>query len=132
VFDPEPGTTVLAYGGDVDDPTVAAFERETWSENPTMPPDTVDPDASTLTTAEGSFSHRELLAGAADVVAEYDLDSEDEVALRASLSDPAAVAAGVLAPLLAGGTILLDRDATGTVTVGDGPEARNVDIAAVL
>jgi hypothetical protein len=57
------------------------------------------------------------------------------VAPRASLGDPAVVVAGVLAPLVAGGAVLLDESATGSLGVGPAeavPETRRVDPATVL
>jgi len=131
-YDPDPGVQVLAYGDTVDDPTVSHFEREVWSENPTAPPDVVAPDQRALVTADGSHSHAELLDAAESVVTEYDLDADASVAVRAPLARPGTVAAGVLAPLLAGGEILLDRETTGSVAVGDGPEERTIDPNTVL
>jgi len=54
------------------------------------------------------------------------------VAVRASLADPGAVVAGLVAPLVAGVTVLLpgDTDATGTHAVASGatvPEPERID-----
>jgi acyl-CoA synthetase (AMP-forming)/AMP-acid ligase II len=135
---PEPGTKTFVYGDVPDDPEFAHFEAEMWSENPTSPPDRVAPTDAALATAGEAFTHERLLAAAERVVDEYDLDRGDEVAVRAPLAEPGAVVAGVLAPLLAGGTVLVDRESTGAVAVasGDGaanaPESTAIDPADVL
>ena len=73
------------------------------------------------------------LAAAERVARETPIESGDLVAPRAPLSDPAAVVAGVLAPLSAGGAVLLDESSTGDVGVGtDVPEPRAVDPAGAL
>jgi len=132
-YDPPPGTRVLAYGEDPDDPEVSGFEREVWSENPTIPPDAVAPDAVALVADGTSFSHERLLAATERVVDEAGLDAETVVAPRAPLADPGVVVAGLVAPLSVGGTVLIDEAATGDVGVGtDVPEPRAVSPAAVL
>jgi hypothetical protein len=133
-WDVAPGTKRVAYNGPPDDPSVAHFERDIWSENPTMPPDGPDPDEDVLVTDEQSYTHATLLAAADDVVDDAGLTDEDVVALRASLTDPGAVVAGVLAPIAVGATILLPSDGlTGTVAVtdGDAPESRVIGLPDV-
>jgi len=110
-YDLPPGSKALAYGGPPDDPTVAHFERELWSENPIPVPEEVDPAATALRSGEVEYSHESLLAGARDVVAAFDLDEGSRVATRTPLSTASEVVAGVLAPLLAGGTITVGSDA---------------------
>jgi hypothetical protein len=52
------------------------------------------------------------------------LTGEERISIRAPLSDPRTVAAGVLAPLLAGSEILFSNDdSVGDVAVGDGNDA---------
>lgn len=133
-YDPEPGVQVLAYGGPVDDPRVAHFEREVWSENPTMPPDEVDPESAALATADREFTQARLLDAAESVVADYRLDADDRVVLRSPLTEPGTVAAGILAPLWAGGTVTLDPEATGTIAVSSDecPEERRIDPGEVV
>lgn len=132
-YDPAPGTQVLAYGDDPDDPTAAHFEREVWSENPVMPPDDVGSDADLLVADGNCYSHERLLDAAGRVAGDRGLDAEDLVAVRAPLANPSAVAAGILAPLTVGGAILVDSVQTGTVAVGaTGPEAERVDPTTVL
>ncbi|WP_135829149.1 acyl-CoA synthetase family protein [Halorussus halobius] len=130
-----PGGRRVAYGGPPDDPGVAHFERDVWSENPAFPDASVDPDSVALAAGDRAFSHADLLSGARRVADEWALEPGDEVAVRASLADPGAVVAGVLAPLLAGATVLLPGDdATGDVAVvgegrADAPESRTLAAA---
>jgi len=136
-YDPAPGTTVLAYGGVPGDPTVTHFEREVWSENPTTPPDEVNPGDDLLVAGagEGRVTHRQALDTAERVAADADLEGGDVVAPRGPLTDPGVLVAGVLAPLSVGAAILLDESATGDVGVGsesDVPEPRRIDPDDVL
>jgi hypothetical protein len=124
-YDPGPGTRLVAYGPEPDDPAVSHFERDVWSENPTEPPDIVAPDDAMLATGEGSHTHRALLNAARAAVEAWDLTAEDAVAVRSSLAHPGTVAAGVVAPLLVGGEMLFpDEGTTGDIAVvtGDAPE----------
>ena len=131
-YDPGPGTSVLAYGDVPGAATARHFEAELWSENPNAPPDEVDPEGALLA-GERAVTQREALAAAERVARETPIESGDLVAPRAPLSDPAAVIAGVLAPLSAGGAVLLDESSTGDVGVGtDVPEPRAVDPAGAL
>ena len=130
-----PGTKRIAYHGPPDDPDVVHFERDIWSENPTMPPDGPDPDDPVLVTEGTTYTHATLLDAAEEVAADANLGADDVVAIRDSLADPGTVVAGVLAPLLAGGSILLPaEDLTGTVAVGtdDAPESRTITPDSVL
>src|SRR6056297_3355096 len=106
-WEPTPGTKRVAYGGQSDDPEVIHFERDVWSENPTMPPDRVDADADLLVTDGETYSHEQLLAATEQVVAETDLSADDEVAVRSSLTRPGTIVVGVLAPLSVDATILV-------------------------
>ncbi|MFB6178871.1 MAG: hypothetical protein ABEI77_03995 [Halorientalis sp.] len=132
-WEPTPGTKRVVYGALPEDPDVIHFERDTWSENPTMPPDRVDPDADLLVTDEETYTHADLLAATERIVDDVGLTSDDEVAVRGPLSDPGVLVAGVLAPMLVDGTIALEgSDRTGTVSVGgeDAPEPTIVDPAS--
>lgn len=128
-FDLPPGSRLLAFGGTPECPTTTHWEGEVWSENPAFPPTDVAPDDPVLAAeADGEgerFSHRALLAVARDAVERLELDGDSRLAVRASLAEPSAVAAGVLAPLLVGGCVCLpdDEGATGmaaTAAVTDG------------
>ncbi|MFB6195663.1 MAG: acetyl-CoA synthetase [Haloplanus sp.] len=135
---------VVVYGGAPDAATTTHWESVVWSENPAMPPGEPSPEDPMLDwTADDrrsdgddrrSLAHRELLSRAKRVADSAGLDSETAVALRAPLSDPRAVVAGVVAPLLAGGTVVVpDGDAAADVAVSDGavPEHRRIDLDAV-
>jgi len=127
-YDPGPGTQVLGYGAVPDQPGVAHFEREAWSENPVKPPDEVAAADPVLASTDGQISHEAALTAAETVIEDADLTASDTVGIRAPLSNPGTVVAGVVAPLRAGATVLLDREQTGTVCVGiDGPESRAID-----
>ncbi len=123
-YDVAPGCSLLAYGGPPEGTGVAHFERELWSENPIEPPDPVTPEDVILEIDGETTAQGELVTAGESVVEEYGLGSGDCVALDAPLASPGAVAAGVVAPLSVGGTIM-PGDAIGecvyTVTEGDAP-----------
>jgi hypothetical protein len=119
-YDLAPGGQKVAYGGPPDDPAAAHFERDVWSENPAFPDTPIDPETVALVAENREFTHADLLASAREVADDVGLEPGDEVAVRASLSKPGTVAAGVVAPLFAGGAILLpDEDAIGDYAVAD-------------
>lgn len=129
-YDLPPGGQRAGYGGDPDDPSTYHFEEGVWSENPARVPETYDPDATVLTDGERGYTHADLLGAAVRTVDRNGIDNGDVVAVRASLADPGVVAAGVLAPLIAGATAVLgsaaDLDADSTLVVGgaeDGDDA---------
>lgn len=107
-YTPGPGTKPIGYGEQPADPTVAQFERESWSENPVAPPVDLDP---TTTAVGGShpLAHGDLLAETRRIVDEYGLGAGDRVGIDAPVT-PGAFVAGVLAPLSTGGTVVLGSD----------------------
>jgi hypothetical protein len=132
-----PGQTVVVYGDPPDDPGLTHWERTVWSENPVRPPGDRSPDEVVLDGARGvsagrsaaddagsaGHTHREVLAAAADVVDTAGLDADSSVGLGASLTDPRAVVAAVVAPLSAGGTVVLpDGETDVDLRVGGGGE----------
>lgn len=122
-YDPAGGCKRIAFGAEPAEPTWAFFEREIWSENPFFPSTDIDGETAFF---EG-WSHRDALTAAESVADE--LTTDDVVAIRGSFTDPSVLIAGVVAPLIAGATILLpDSGQTGTVAVGatDSPEGRTV------
>jgi hypothetical protein len=106
------------YGGDPDEPGTYHFEEQVWSENPTRVPREYDPGAAVLTDGEETYTHEALLAAAADAIDAVGLAPGDRVGVRSPLSDPRAVAAGVFAPLIVGGTTVLTDDHDVDVIVG--------------
>jgi hypothetical protein len=146
-YEVSPGTQRVAYGDPPDDPSVAHFERDVWSENPAFPETPIDPETVALVAGgdvaeeERRLSHVDLLTTAREVADDWGLEPADEVAIRAPLADPGTVVAGVVAPLLEGATILLPAgngkaksEATGDYAVGasDSPESDVVRTGAIL
>jgi hypothetical protein len=128
----DPGTKRVIYGDEPSDPDVIHFERDIWSENPTMPPDTVSPAETALTTADRTYTHESLLTAAEGVVDERGLTDADAVAVRASLAKPGTLVAGVLAPLHVGASVLLaETGPDPTLVVGEGDDSA-LDPDAVL
>ncbi|WP_435066876.1 acetyl-CoA synthetase [Haloplanus sp. C73] len=116
------GRKRVGYGDAPDDPGVTHWEGVVWSENPVVPPGERSADDAVLASDGRTFTHREILTAAGRVVEDADIDAETAVALRASLTDPRAVVAGVVAPLVAGGTVV-DDDGAADVVVGTGADA---------
>jgi hypothetical protein len=110
------------YGGQPDAAGTYHFEEEVWSENPTRVPREYDSETPVLTDGNQIYTHGQLLAAAQDAVELLDLSVGDRVRVRASLADPRAVAAGVLAPLIVGGTIVLTEGHEVEAVVGEGKE----------
>jgi hypothetical protein len=138
-YDYPAGTRYVAYGEQPADPSYAYFEREVWSENPTAPPDIVSPETALLAVDGRAVSHTAGLAAAREVVGDWGLDTETTVAVRGPLTHQGVVAAGVVAPLLAGGEILLPdaSDAVGDCAIlgpdtDDAPEARTLSAEGLL
>ena len=142
----------IGYGESPDDPAVHHLDTGLWSENPSFPPIDTDPETPVLTGGERTVTHGQLLESGRDVVETNALEAGDRVVVRAPLSDPRTVAAGVIAPLLADGVCVLssellegepaevDADATiddrGTYAVSSEdresiPESRRIDLETV-
>lgn len=120
-YDPGPGTRRIAYGIEPEDPAVSYFERDVWSENPSEPPDTVAPDDTALTADNRTYSHADLLAASRRVGEKWGLADSDSVVVRSSLAHPGTIAAGIIAPLLSGGEIVIpDEETAGEFAVADG------------
>ena len=129
-FDVPPGCNLAVYGGPPDDPATTHWEAELWSENPAFPPTEVSPDDAALAAGGREFSHAGVLSAAERVVADAGVDAGTTVAVRASLTHPGTVAAGVVVPLLAGGEILFpDAETTGDVAVADGDAPEPVTVS---
>ncbi|MFB6124259.1 MAG: acetyl-CoA synthetase [Haloferacaceae archaeon] len=132
-FDLPPGSDLVVFGDDPADPAVTHWEGTVWSENPAFPPVTVAPSSPALRTSTDAYTHRDLLDAAGRVADAAGLDDSSSVAVRASLSDPRTLVAGVLAPLSVGGNVVLpDGAASADVAVTDGapvpePEAFSLD-----
>lgn len=105
----DPSCSVLAYGGPPEEPSVAHFEAELWSQNPMEPPEPVEGETDAIAVGERTATHREVLADAERVVDAYDLSETSHVGLARPLDGYWALVAGVLAPLSVGATIQLAR-----------------------
>jgi len=122
-YDLPPGGQRVGWGEPPADPSWTYFERDVWSENPTFP----EPSVTAETELLAGVTHGAAVEAARRVAEEY--DAEDRVAVRAPLAEPGTVVAGVLAPLLAGASIVLPpAGGAGTVAVAtdDAPEDRVV------
>jgi len=123
VHDLPAGGQRVGWGAPPADPSWTYFERDVWSENPTFPEPSVTPETDLL----AGVTHGEAVAAAERVAETYDTD--DRVAVRAPLAHPGTIVAGVLAPLVAGASIVLPpAGGAGTVAVAtdDAPEDRVV------
>ncbi|KAB1194198.1 AMP-binding protein [Haloferax sp. MBLA0076] len=129
-FDLPPGHKLAVYNGPPSSPATTHWEKEVWSENPAVHPEVVEPDDVALVADDHEYTHGDALDAAKRVVSDYDLDADDTVAVRSSLARPGTVVAGILAPLLAGGTIRVpdgDDPVDAALSVGDSvPEPRSI------
>lgn len=103
------GSKQIVYGDpstDVD-PGVASFERDVWSENPTEPPDHVEPNQPVLRADGETQSHADLLDAARGLLDRSE-QAADSVPVR-SLRELETIAAGVIAPLLVGRAIQISK-----------------------
>lgn len=134
-FEVGPATKRVVYGDRHADPSVAYFERDVWSENPTAPPDAVRPDDPVLATEDGRCSHAEVLHAADTVVERHGLDADATTAVGTdtSFAQPGTVVAGLVAPILSGGTVEIGPGAAGDVTVGgpDGDVDPGIDLGGL-
>lgn len=106
-LDPAPGTNLAVFGGPPDRAATTHWEQELWSENPGMPPSSIDRSDPVLRESEHTVSHATALSAAASLVDSHGIDSETRVVLRADFSRPAAVIVGLIAPLLVVGAVVL-------------------------
>jgi len=132
-YDIGASTKRVVYGEEPANPDVGYFERDVWSENPTEPPDRVEQSDALLDT-DRTYTHAELVGAATRVADMWELSPGDAVAVRGSFNNAGTMAAGLLAPILAGAAILLPgNDSVGDYAVGrDGPEADVLDPADVF
>ncbi|WP_435115439.1 hypothetical protein [Halolamina sp. C58] len=132
-YDPDAGSKLAVFGAEADDPETIDWEESVWSENPAFPPTDIDPGTPLLVAGERTVSHGDALAAASEVADLRGLDADSRVVLRASLAEPGAVVAGLLAPLLVDGcAVLVDPAADGeargefAVAAGDAPEPTRI------
>lgn len=135
------GAQRVGYGSPPDAPDVHHFDAGLWSENPSFPPLSTEPETAILTDGDRTVTHRDVLAAGRAVIEEFGLESDERVVVRAPLSDSRTVVAGVIAPLLARAPIVLsdtDREAEipaerGAYAVSSQsvPEPNRIDLDAV-
>ncbi|MBZ6496634.1 hypothetical protein [Natrinema longum] len=135
-YDLPPGAQRVGYGDKPETPDIHHFDAGLWSENPSFPPLSIDPETDILTDGDRIVTHAQVLEAAHAVLEEAGLEPDDRVVVRGPLSDPRTVVAGVIAPLLAKGVIVLpgdDGDELGTHAVSNGavPEPDRIDLDAV-
>ena len=121
-YDLAPGTQRVGYGGRPDDPSVHALDPGLWSENPSFPPISIDPETTVLTDGARTYDHHDVLSAARAVATKYDVDTGAQVRVRGPLSDPRTVVAGIVAPLVGGGVIVLDEHASTESSAGASAE----------
>lgn len=126
-YDLPPGAQRVGYGGDPPSPDVHHLDAGLWSENPSFPPTAIDPDTPLLADGERTYAHGAVLSTAREVVADAELAAGDRVAVRAPLSDPSTVAAGVIAPIAVDAVIVLADDEADLVISADTAESRRLD-----
>ncbi len=107
-----PGAQRVAYGEQPTAPDVHHFEAGLWAENPSFPPHSIEPTTPLLTDGDRSITHEEVLQTARTLIDEYGIGSGDHVCLEYPLSDPRAVIAGIIAPLLAEAVIVLGGESS--------------------
>ncbi len=129
--DPAPGTNLAVFGGPPARPETTHWEQELWSENPGMVPSTVEPADPVVSGPGSPISHQRLLALADAATRTAAIDADTRVVVRAPITDHRALAAGVVAPLVTGGTVVLDR-ALGAESdpIADDPARGDVAIVA--
>ena len=113
------GAQQVGYGDPPAEPAIHHFDAGLWSENPSFPPLDIDPETALLTDGDRTVTHQNALEAARGVIDEYDLHKGDRVVLDAPLADLRAVVAGVIAPLLAEGAIVLTEDVDDPAAVVD-------------
>jgi hypothetical protein len=102
-----PGHNLAVHGGPPDDPKTTHWEAEVWSENPAVHPADVAPDDPLLLAEDRTYTHAAMLSAAVTVVDSAGLSPGDTVVIDEPIREPGVVAAGLVAPILAGATTVL-------------------------
>ncbi|WP_144903048.1 AMP-binding protein [Halobellus captivus] len=105
-FDLPPGHRLVVYGDRPDAVTTTHWETEVWSENPAVHPVDVDGSDPLLVDTEREITHAGALSTAAGILADEDLAPGVERVVPGSIADLDVAVPGLLAPILAGGTIV--------------------------
>lgn len=118
-FDLPPGHRLAVHGGPPEAPSTTHWESEVWSENPAVHPATVEPDDPALLADGRRYAHADLLAAAETVVDGADLRPGTDVVVDGPFTDPLVVASGLVAPILAGATVVLPDERDGPDDEGE-------------
>ncbi|WP_049985697.1 AMP-binding protein [Halobellus rufus] len=105
-FDLPPGHRLAVYGDRPESATTTHWESEVWSENPAVHPVDVEGSDPLLATGDETVTHAGALAAASDVADDGDLRPGIESVVDGPLTDADVAVSGLLAPILAGGTIV--------------------------
>ncbi|RQG91637.1 hypothetical protein EA462_06730 [Natrarchaeobius halalkaliphilus] len=122
-YDLPPGAQRLGYGEKPTEPAVQHFDAGLWSENPSFPPRSIDPSVAMVSDGDRLVSHETALEAARDVIDEYGLAAGDRVVVREPWPVLETVVAGVIAPLLADGVVVL-ADGEGVSALEDETKER--------
>ncbi len=108
-----PGTSLVVFGGEPTTDGATHWETEVWSENPAAPPAPTGPDDPAL---GDETTHRQLLDRATATREGTALDARTAVIAAGDPGSWRTTAAGLLAPLAAGGTAVCLDDVTPPVS----------------
>lgn len=128
-----PGMSIIAFDGDVDEPSVHSFGRGTWSENPACPQDPrISSETKLIRDGESTYTHGEIVRVAKSLAADYEISTSDRVVLRTPISSVASIICGIVMPIMVGAAIVYaDPDlecAAGSVAIGDGDSPEPITI----
>lgn len=133
-FELPPGHKLAVYGDPPAASTTTHWETEVWSENPAIHPTSVAPSDIALNTGAQTYTHEEIITAAVRVVNQVTITPGTDVVVRESLMNPRVVVAGLIAPLLAGATIVFpDKTTTGEIGVSTEtvPESKRIDLNSI-
>ncbi len=118
----------IGFGERSEDDRIRHFARAVWRAEDALPDAPVLPTTTVLSDGNAAYTHRRLIRTGQAVIAARGITPDTELAVRAPLTDPRTIAAGLIAPLLAGATIRFPTDETpaGDLAVTDthAPEHR--------
>ncbi|CCC40766.1 acyl-CoA synthetase family protein [Haloquadratum walsbyi] len=129
-----PGHNLAVYGDSPTETETTHWETEVWSENPAIHPTSVAPSDIALNADKQTYTHEELITAAVRVVDRVNITPGADVVVRESLMNPHVVVAGLIAPLLAGATIVFpDETTTGEIGVSTDtvPEPKQIDLNSI-
>lgn len=118
----------IGFGSRPENDQTLYFGRTVWKADPNPPEAPVLPTTTALTDGEYAYSHRAMIRAARKAIDARDMDQEMTIVLRAPLTDPRAVAGGIVAPLIAGGTLRFPTNKRShgdlAIAADDAPEDR--------